>query len=237
MSFDNWYASFWSYKNKTVNLRFICVSMVISVVFAPLLHTLIMWLHHKQVFFFDNNDFAPIKCNWNAALCPWLFLSDCCDNLLIIVLPTSPQAFVLVSVCRHKVLRIQILCGQLLGSRASRTLECERCAAYQTEHIWTSRTVEPNNMGEPRSRVGVEQSGFSVRGMERMMLVCPPLPTAVFPITFVDSFTHSVSATETTRQHQVCLPSSSLIKLDHSFCFSFELADYSNNLAQDLEQV
>lgn len=102
MSFDNWYASFWSYKNKTVNLRFICVSMVISVVFAPLLHTLITWLHHKQVFFFHNNDFAPIKCNWNAALCTWLLLSDCCDNLLIIVLPTGPQAFVLVSVCRHK---------------------------------------------------------------------------------------------------------------------------------------
>lgn len=85
--------------------------------------------------------------------------------------------------------------------------------------------------------MGVEQSGFSVRGMERMMLVCPPLPTAVFPIILVDSFTHSVSATETTRQHQVCLPSSSLIKLDHSFGFSFELADYSNNLAKDLEQV
>lgn len=102
MSFDNWYASFWSYKNKTVNLRFVCVSMVISVVFALLLHTLITWLHHKQVFFFHNNDFAPIKCNWNAALCTWLLLSDCCDNLLIIVLPTGPQAFVLVSVCRHR---------------------------------------------------------------------------------------------------------------------------------------
>lgn len=74
--------------------------MVISVIFAPLLHIFITWLHHEQVFlfyFFHNNDFAPIKCNWNAALCSRLLLSDCCDNLAIIVLPTRPQAYVLVS--------------------------------------------------------------------------------------------------------------------------------------------
>lgn len=37
----------------------------------------------------------------------------------------------------------------------------------------------------------------------------------------------TVSATETARQHQVCLSSSSLITFDHSFCLSFELADCS----------
>lgn len=69
------------------------------------------------------------------------------------------------------------------------------------------------------------------------MFVCPPLPTAVFPVALVNSFTHSVSATETARQHQVCLPSSGLITFDLSFGFSFERADCCHHLAEDLEQV
>lgn len=57
------------------------------------------------------------------------------------------------------------------------------------------------------TRVGVKQYSFSVKGMERMALVCPLLPTAVFPISLsLTVYSLRESPTETESQVCVCFP-------------------------------
>lgn len=220
MSFDNKYALFWSYKNKTVYLHFVCSPWHFCT-FAPLLHKRLCGCI-KLVLSLHNNDFAPIKCNWNAALCSLLLLSDYCNDLFN---PLDHNVVFQQLFAGTKWSEFKFYVGTFWVPELPGLL---RKSAVPLIRLSTFGHHTQLNQTKWESRVGVEQSGFSVKGMERMMLVCPPLPTAVFPVTLVDSFTHWVSATETTHQHQVCFPSLSLMK--NGFVFTLELA-----MGQELE--
>lgn len=156
--------------------------------FAALLHLhKIVCLPQANIFFWLCTNKKQLE---RCTLPPRLLLSDYCHNYNYFIHSTE-------SFADTKWSKINALSFQ--DSR----VPLIRLSTFG-HHTQLNQTKRP-------SRVGAEQSGFSVPGMERMMLVCPPLPTAVLPNTLGGSFTRSVSATETTHQRQVCLPSSSIL--------------------------